>query len=195
MQKVPYNSSGMADLGKCCAEIWAEGNPLEPSAIHGILQQASHLGERKFALGLDHRQLLGTSDAQSTAILQWLRPGEATGTGPGYFKLTRGREGDVVSADGIKGGFLRFKIYHCHCLKTVPQRAAARQNFRTGRPIGKGFGLLQPRAGLREVELHLSVHAPRLTSLCVRRHAYSMKLSCTILLVPSMTYNCLAAVL
>ena len=104
------DSSAVADLGKSCAEIWAEGNPLEPLSIYGILQQASHLGDRKFALGLDDRQLLGTSDAQRAAVLQWLRPGEATGTGPGYFKLARGREGDVVSADGIKGGTLRFKI-------------------------------------------------------------------------------------
>jgi len=110
LKKLPFKLSAMADLGRFCAEVWAEGNPLESSAIHGILQQASHLGDRKFALGLDHRQLLGTIDAQRTAALQWLRPGEATDTGPGYFKLARGRKGDVVSADGIKGGTLRCEI-------------------------------------------------------------------------------------
>ena len=71
--------------------------------MQSILQQASLVSDRKVALGLDSQQLAGIPAAQKVAAGHALRPGEVVGNGPGYFKLSRGREGQVVSADGTQG--------------------------------------------------------------------------------------------
>ena len=71
--------------------------------MHSILQQAARIDDRRVALGLDSKQLLGTNAAQRADAGQHLRPGDVIGAGQGYFKLAQGREGDVVSADGVKG--------------------------------------------------------------------------------------------
>ena len=76
---------------------------MEKSEVQSILQQAHLLSDRKVALGLDSQQLAGIPAAQKAAAGHALRPGEVVGNGPGYFKLSRGREGQVVSADGIQG--------------------------------------------------------------------------------------------
>ena len=75
--------------------------------MQSLLQQASSRGDTRVALGLDSKQLAGTSAAQRGAAGQHLRPGEIIGAGHGYFKLAQGREGDAVSADGLKGMLLR----------------------------------------------------------------------------------------
>ena len=75
--------------------------------MHSILQQASSIGDARVALGLDSKQLMGSSAAQRAAAGQHLRPGEVIGMGHGYFKLAQGREGDAVSADGVRGIRLR----------------------------------------------------------------------------------------
>ena len=71
--------------------------------MQSVLQQASLVSDRRVALGLDSQQLAGVPAAQKAAIGHALRPGEVIGNGPGYFKLSRGREGQVVSADGDEG--------------------------------------------------------------------------------------------
>ena len=71
--------------------------------MQSILQQASSIGDTRVALGLDSKQLVGSSAAQRAAARQHLRPGEIIGVGHGYFKLAQGREGDAVSADGVRG--------------------------------------------------------------------------------------------
>ena len=71
--------------------------------MHSILQQAARIDDRRVAFGLDSKQLLGTSAAQKADAGQHLRPGDIAGVGHGYFKLAQGREGDVISADGVKG--------------------------------------------------------------------------------------------
>ena len=78
--------------------------------MQSILQQASLVSDRKVALGLDSQQLAGIPAAQKAAAGHALRPGEVVGNGAGYFKLSRGREGQVVSADGIKGD-----TFFMHC--------------------------------------------------------------------------------
>ena len=83
-----------------------EANPLEKSEVQSILQQASLVSGRKAALGLDSQQLAGIPAAQKAAAGHALRPGEVAGNGPGYFKLSRGREGQVVNAAGIQGDTL-----------------------------------------------------------------------------------------
>ncbi len=83
--------------------------------MHSILQQAARIDDRRVALGLDSKQLLGTSIAQRADAGQHLRPGDVTGGGHGYFKLAQGREGDVISADGVKG----MPFVSCHSLSSV----------------------------------------------------------------------------
>ena len=108
----------------CLAELWAEANPLPHSEVVGILQQASTIDDRKISLGLDSSQLAGTTSAQKAATGQHLRPGDIIGQGQGYFKLSRGREGDVISADGTTGAThtplqLKPSLYLC-CMEHLP---------------------------------------------------------------------------
>ena len=79
---------------------------MEKSEVQSVLQQASLVSHRKIALGLDSQQLAGTPAVQKADAGHILRPGEVVGSGPGYFKLSRGREGQVVTADGLKGDTL-----------------------------------------------------------------------------------------
>ena len=108
----------------CLAELWAEANPLPHSEVVGILQQASTINDRKLSLGLDSSQLVGTTSAQKAANRQHLRPGDIIGQGQGYFKLSRGREGDVISADGTTGATripLQLKpSWSVCCMKHLP---------------------------------------------------------------------------
>lgn len=71
--------------------------------MQSILQQASLMGNQKVALGLDSQQLAGIPTSQKAAAGHALRPGEVVGKGPGYFKLSRGWEGQIVSANGTQG--------------------------------------------------------------------------------------------
>ena len=98
------------------AELWAEANPLESSSVQSALQQASRVGDTRVALGLDSKQLMGSSAAQRAAAGHHLRPGDIIGAGQGYFKLVQGREGDAISADGVKGMLLRLTAWVLHSL-------------------------------------------------------------------------------
>lgn len=71
--------------------------------MQSILQQASLMSNQKVALGLDSQQLAGIPTSQKAAAGHALRPGEVVGNGPGYFKLSRGWEGQIVSANGTQG--------------------------------------------------------------------------------------------
>lgn len=88
---------------RCCAEMWAEANPLEKTEVQRILQEASSLRKRRVALGLDTQQLTGLSAAQKGRAGQIVKAGEVVGTGRGYFKLSRGNDGDAIDASGARG--------------------------------------------------------------------------------------------
>lgn len=78
-------------------QLWLEGNPLAPPTVDALLRRAAEraLPPSLRAVGLDERQVAAADGALLRAALDAapgvLRVGRVAGSGPGYFKLQRGR--------------------------------------------------------------------------------------------------------